>query len=271
MDQYCLHEVPDKRCFEILCLICVYIDCCVHNLVNRVKACLEIFPDLINTTSNEGINGLAIAASRGHSDLCDLLLTQDKIDINFATARFPYNALMMSCCNGHAEITRKLIQAGAELNIQNYLGETAANRAVFNDEMACIDVLAEYDDTDWNLTDEDGDSVTMIAIHKNLVEILRRLTTIDSIDWNIRNNESESTLTKALAHENKDFIKIVLSVPTIVYDNGYLRRMKVYDKAVTECQKYLVELSEVTENGSLESLVMFAIDIGLENMAKFIG
>ena len=177
---------------------------------------------------------------------------------------------MSSCHRGHEYITRKLVEAGADPNIQNKVGESAAMFAVKGGHLSCIDALAQSknNNVDWNLVDKYGRNVTMLALDSSL-EVLNRLTTIDTIDWNTRNSNGDSTLTLALASDNSDIIRTVLSVSQIKYDVDHLKEKNVYDKAVAECQKYLAEL--YGDGGNIDRLVSFALHTGMKDMAELLG
>ena len=100
--------------------------------------------------------------------------------------------------------------------------------------------------------------------------MLGRLTKITNINWNnLTKFGGNSTLTLALRRSNSKIIKAILAIPQIIYDVYHLRDHDVYDEAVSECKKYLSELSGGSEN-DIESLVEFAVERGLYNMAKFL-
>ena len=105
--------------------------------------------------------------------------------------------------------------------------------------------------------------------------MLKKLGTIRKIDWNLKNNKYESTLTKALASENDDLIKSVLSIPEIIYDTKYLMIEGVYCTAIDIIPKLLTSMIREEVNMAIrckcrEAIILFAKMSGLENLADFI-
>ena len=68
---------------------------------------------------------LGLAAAAGHEEVVELLFAEDTIDVN----RGPFPPLLSAAVKGHAGIVAKLLAAGADRQIPNRAGETAADIA----------------------------------------------------------------------------------------------------------------------------------------------
>ena len=78
--------------------------------------------------------------------------------------------------------------------------------------------------------DDCEETVKLMAEHVNL-----------DIDWNIKNNQGQDAFTLALCKYsfNAKVIKILLNIPSLKPDVQLLRKMKVYEKASTQCHQFV--------------------------------
>ena len=154
-----------------------------------------LFPGIINCKYGGGGTGLTKAIVKGYTDIVDLLLSYQTIDVNSCV----YGArnderlitpLMLACLAGREDIAQKLILAGANINTKapgaNNISAIAF--AMVGGRESFIDLFMEYEETDWNSLDNNGTSAAMEAVKRNQVETLKKLTRIPSINWNFRNN-----------------------------------------------------------------------------------
>ena len=87
----------------------------------------------VNSRDRYGQTGLMVAAMHGLRDTVDWLVSQGaELD---HTAKFHLSAVMLAVINGHAHITRMLVDAGADLSIRGsgapgFHGKTAADLAL---------------------------------------------------------------------------------------------------------------------------------------------
>ncbi|KAF5240404.1 hypothetical protein FANTH_9664 [Fusarium anthophilum] len=68
---------------------------------------------------------LYYASSFGLSDLVKSLLTSESVDVDARGGRYQSSALHVACYRGHAEIARRLLDCGADINLCGSDGRTA--------------------------------------------------------------------------------------------------------------------------------------------------
>jgi uncharacterized protein len=68
-----------------------------------------------NTLDEKGLSGLLVAAREGASKVVDLLLSQNRIQLELRSPQ-DENALMMAALGGHLTICKTLIAKGADVN-----------------------------------------------------------------------------------------------------------------------------------------------------------
>merc|ERR1712168_375344 len=103
-----------------------FLNACEKNDFDRAEACLRLDADPNVKTENGIYSGLIYAAMKNYQRILDLLLSHPKINVNIRgwNDRTP---LILSCHNGHSEITQKLVStSGVDLNCQGFDGWTAA-------------------------------------------------------------------------------------------------------------------------------------------------
>jgi len=88
-----------------------------------------------------GSSALMIAASRGHTELVDVLAAHGA-KLNRRN-RFGATALMEASEKGHHDVVRKLVALGAEINLPHNNGNTALLAATFRRDIKTIRVLLE--------------------------------------------------------------------------------------------------------------------------------
>ena len=101
-----------------------FIEACKSDNVDKVGSMLSFGAD-VNWRDGKGLSGLHLAADNGYSELLEVLLAEDKINVNL-TNKNRNTALMFACSSGHEDIVRRLSQApGVDLNCRDVHGLTA--------------------------------------------------------------------------------------------------------------------------------------------------
>ena len=118
---------PSCKSCDTVCKKCTFLKACEKGDVERVRACLFLYPDLdVNCSTKAEHFGLYYAAKYGYSELCDFLLAHPQIDINKKGGSNKSSALIKSFFEDNDDITRKLLEAGADPNSQDDDGNTLA-------------------------------------------------------------------------------------------------------------------------------------------------
>ncbi|XP_024921104.1 ankyrin repeat and MYND domain-containing protein 2-like [Cynoglossus semilaevis] len=83
------------------------------------------------------------AACKGRADMCRLLL-QHGADVNCNQHEYGYTALMFAGLSGKTDITSMMLDAGAETDLVNSVGRTAAQMAAFVGQHDCVTVINNF-------------------------------------------------------------------------------------------------------------------------------
>jgi hypothetical protein len=115
-------------------------------------------------------------------------------------------ALHMCAYKNHPEILRMLLDAGADLNVQDGDGRTALYMCaiIYNPEIAEMLLDAE---ADVNIQDNDGSTALHVSAYWNHSRIAKML--IDAgADMNMRNNDGKLPYELARTQELKELLKL---------------------------------------------------------------
>ncbi|XP_060104578.1 ankyrin repeat and MYND domain-containing protein 2 isoform X2 [Heteronotia binoei] len=97
----------------------------------------------VNCLDEHGMTPLMHAAYKGKVDMCKLLLRHGA-DVNCNEHEQGYTALMFAGLSGNKEITWMMLEAGAETDVVNSVGRTAAQMAAFVGQHDCVTVINNF-------------------------------------------------------------------------------------------------------------------------------
>ncbi|XP_044242896.1 ankyrin repeat and MYND domain-containing protein 2 isoform X3 [Ursus arctos] len=83
------------------------------------------------------------AAYKGKLDMCKLLLRHGA-DVNCHQHEHGYTALMFAALSGNKDITWVMLEAGAETDVVNSVGRTAAQMAAFVGQHDCVTIINNF-------------------------------------------------------------------------------------------------------------------------------
>lgn len=95
--------------------------------VDRLRRILEKHPNQLDG-GDTGYSPLVYASRAGHVSCVEYLISQGA-DVNFCTRAMGSTALHRAAVQGHAEVVRKLVQAGCDMGIRDCDGKTAYDKA----------------------------------------------------------------------------------------------------------------------------------------------
>jgi len=116
----------------------------------------------IGVTDAKGYTALVLASYNGQESTTALLLKHGAA-VDGAHDAQGNTALMGVCFKGYLPIARMLIDAGADVNRRNGVGQTALMMATLFNQGAIIDLLLD-NGADVGLTDAAGNTVRTLAI-----------------------------------------------------------------------------------------------------------
>ncbi len=248
-------------------------------------------------------NELIKAASKGDAESVQRLLSTKEIDIN-ATNTAGYTALMMALLRGHDNVAEILINAGADVNISNFIsisfGATALGIAINNGRSKeIIQLLLTKSTNDLSSTlraaslrnDEDivkmlldaganvksyGYIALEIATRNSNKSIIRMLLDAGVI-LNERYPYGDGILFPAVEKNNKDIIKLLIdaganvdakdiyNIPLLVY------AIKNGNKEVAELLiKAGAEINVYFYNGYRKSILIYAVEKGNRDIVQLL-
>ncbi len=149
---------------------------------------------------------LLYAARNGYVSALDILLGDDKIDVNHASEKGG-TALMFAAKNGHLEVVKELLAYKNEneklltdVNQANVNGHTALMIAAQNGHSEVVKELLAYKNKesgkniDVNKADNGGHTALMRAAHQNRLEVVKELLADKDIDVNKANVNGHTAL-----------------------------------------------------------------------------
>ena len=130
----------------------------------------------IEVTDAKGYTPLVIASYNGQPGATAALLAAGAQVDGAADAR-GNTALMGVCFKGYVEIAQILIDAGADVNRRNGVGQTALMMAALVNKTAIIDLLLEHG-ADPAIVDAAGNSVQSLALSQDNTDLAMRFAAL---------------------------------------------------------------------------------------------
>jgi len=132
---------------------------------------LDHDPGLSKTIGPAGATPLISAATRGHTEVVDELLSKDcsLLEIPRSNGK---NALHLAARQGHVEIVKSLLRKDAQLARRTYKkGQTALHMAVKGQSCEAVKLLLDADAAIVMLPDKKGNTALHVATRKKRVEV----------------------------------------------------------------------------------------------------
>jgi ankyrin repeat protein len=178
-----------------------------HNNKEITKYLLNIINNINNIYTNSNLSLLQYAIiNNNEEDTIDLLL-DNIINIDNQENENGFGAIHQSIINNNINLTNKLIKYGANINLQDYYGNTLLMYVISEKSINIINLLIE-NKINYNLTNIDGNTalhmlLQNIDFYKNNENILINL--FKNTDLLIQNNDGNTSLYYII--ENNIFIK----------------------------------------------------------------
>jgi len=163
----------------------------------------------------------------------------------------PYEtALIAAAENGHLDIVKMLVEAGADLEIQNtYTSETALYKAVKNKHRQVIDYLLEQG-ADPNVEDSpDGTTIMILAILQNDLGLIKHLAKYGA--WPDPDQRTAKSIQGSVALNAVDIAR-ALRRPYTGYLAGLVDHCRRVFKTKTTCATIIVKSRKKEKNKALD-------------------
>ncbi|KAL3285618.1 hypothetical protein HHI36_000146 [Cryptolaemus montrouzieri] len=176
----------------------------------------------VEAADKDGLTALHCAASRGHTDCIDTLLTlcgasPDVIDSNGCTA------LHYAVTLGHADATALLLAHGSDPNRQDRKGRSPAHCGCSKGQFETVKMIGSHGANLW-LKNARGDLPLHEAAASGRRDLVKWLLAMRPSQVNARNNDGRCPLHLAALNDNADMCKILLDAGAQI--NPVLRTSK---------------------------------------------
>lgn len=219
------------------------------------------------------------AAEFGQLELMTKLLDQYKIFVDVACQSTGKTALQLAAANDHLEITKTLINRGANIAATDFVGKMAIHHSIRGSGYACLRFLLEQD-INVNLPDMGGMTVWHEAVSKKNAEALRLL--VGSHRYQKFSSQEAKTMKKpqsplsyAAQKASVGFLSLLISGGCSVHDVD-AKGLTPIHHAVNACSlekiQFLVEygsdVSSVMQDGS--SPLHLAVNLMVEKRQEVV-
>ncbi|XP_013168101.1 PREDICTED: E3 ubiquitin-protein ligase mib1 [Papilio xuthus] len=166
----------------------------------------KLFESHVTGDANEE---LVKAAANGDAARCaDILARSDgaRADVNGVYGG--HTALQAAAQNGHVEVIRALVEAGAEADAEDRDGDRAAHHAAFGDEPAALRALAAAG-ADLNARNRRRQTPLHIAVNKGHLGVVRTLLQL-AVHPSLQDSEGDTPLHDAISKKRDDILTLLL-------------------------------------------------------------
>ncbi|XP_061707251.1 E3 ubiquitin-protein ligase MIB1 [Cydia pomonella] len=186
----------------------------------RLSALLKkLFETHVTGDTNEE---LVKAATNGDAARCaDILARADApADVNGVFGG--HTALQAAAQNGHLEVIRALVEAGADADAEDRDGDRAAHHAAFGDEPSALRALAAAG-ADLNARNRRRQTPLHIAVNKGHLGVVRTLLQL-AVHPSLQDSEGDTPLHDAISKKRDDMLTLLLehgADMTLTNNNGF--------------------------------------------------
>lgn len=137
------------------------------------------------------------------------------VDVNGTTGDWDRTALMGAASFGHSNIIQLLINTGADVDMQDRMGQTALMNAAANYYLDPIKVLMNSG-ADLELTDNNGQTALMIAVMNGNFSIVESLINRGA-DVNFPNMDGYTPFMIAANNDDRDILQLLMDNDASTY------------------------------------------------------
>ena len=182
---------------------------CDSGALDVVKMLVEAGAE-VRAKSDDGETSFTMAAAHGHTETVCYLLGLPDVDVNHGN----FNALQCAAMNGHTEVVRVLIDAGADIDIKdNYDGCSPLHYACESESLESVKMLVRAG-AGVRATNHRGETCLVRAVHAahyGDTEILRYLVCLPEVDVNYRQGGNCTALHYAVDEKPRtDVIQVLI-------------------------------------------------------------
>jgi ankyrin repeat protein len=159
----------------------------IYYLIDRIS---------LNFLSNNNETILQLALSYQNIELINILLNK-KINLNNQENEYGLGVIHQSIINNIPSITDKIIKNGADINLQDYYGNTGLMYAINENLLKQVKIFLNYSQLNYNLINFNGETATHLIFNnynnfKDYPDIIEKF--IQNTDLNIQDNNGITCL-----------------------------------------------------------------------------
>jgi hypothetical protein len=167
------------------------------NLSKVTRTCIHLQPIMMNVKLGErGRTQLHHCAWNGFTTSVKRLLSIRNITVNVKDDEYGATPLHDAAYNGHIEITRLLLQNGADKNVRSDGGNTPLHWAATQGHIDILHLLVE-NGADLEVQDNDGWRALHCAVLNGHLPFIQELISRYHVDINARDNYGTTALSRA--------------------------------------------------------------------------
>ncbi|XP_046332501.2 ankyrin repeat and KH domain-containing protein 1-like [Haliotis rufescens] len=185
-------------------------EACREGDLSRVQHILtEGHVDLNSREMKHGRTPLMLAATEGHRDVFDLVMSKggnvSLVDINGD------NILHLACLGGHVEIVKYILSQNiADINSRGQYGRTSAMVAATEGQRDVFDLIMSKGGN-VSLVDTHGDNILHLACLRGHVEMVKYILSQNIADINSRGQYGRTSAMVAATEGHRDVFDLVMS------------------------------------------------------------
>lgn len=229
----------------------------------------------INHTNDVGQTALIEAASNGHTEVVQMLLEKEEIDINLVDTK-GRSPLHCAAKNGHTEIVQTLLKMDRiDINLVDSYGTSALILAAKIGHSQVVQMLLEKEEIKVNLVDSNKRSALLCVAENGHTEIVQTLLKMDRIDINLVDSYGNSALILAARNRHSQVVQALLENKEIdinlVDSKGRSPLLCAAKNGHTEVVQMLLEKEEIKVNlvdSEKISALSLASKLGYTEIAK---
>jgi hypothetical protein len=168
------------------------------NLSKVTRTCIHLQPIMMNVKNRRGMTQLHHCSREGLTTSVKRLLSIRNITVNVKDDENGWTPLDWAARKGHSEITRLLLQNGADVNAKDRWDRTPLHCSAFYGHIDILHLLVE-NGADLEAQDDDGSRALHDAAYYGNLPFIQELISRYHVDINARDNDGETALRVARA------------------------------------------------------------------------
>ena len=179
----------------------------------------------VRATYYAGWTCLQVASQYGYTETVRYLVGLPEVDLNSRDID-NYTALHLAAIMKHTDVVQVLIDAGADIDTQNYKGRSPLHTACGAGELDVVKMLVRAG-ARVRATNDTG--CLAQAVFCEDTETVRYLLCLPEVDVNHRNADHNTALQEAVLWKQTDVVQVLIDAGADIYTQNYEGRSPLHD------------------------------------------